>query len=49
MAEIVPYWIAQLVGGFVAALVVAVIYSEPAADALTTAPGAGISDWARSR
>ena len=44
-AEIVPYWIAQLVGGFVAALVVAVIYSGPAADALTTAPGAGISDW----
>jgi hypothetical protein len=44
MAEIVPYWIAQLVGGFVAALVVAVIYSGPAADALTPLPAGRISD-----
>jgi MIP family channel proteins len=42
-AEVVPYWIAQLVGGFVAVLAVAVVYSEHAVDALNTAPGAGIS------
>jgi aquaporin Z len=41
--EIVPYWIAQLAGGFVAVLAVAVVYSESAADALVTAPGLGIS------
>ena len=42
--EVVPYWIAQLVGGFVAVLAVAAVYSESAVDALTTAPGAGISN-----
>jgi MIP family channel proteins len=41
--EVVPYWIAQLVGGFVAALAVAAVYSEGAMDALDTAPGLGIS------
>ena len=38
--ELVPYWMAQLVGGFVAVLVVAVVYSGRAVDALDTAPGA---------
>jgi MIP family channel proteins len=42
-AEVLPYWGAQLVGGFVAAIAVAAIYSGPAADALVNAPGAGIS------
>jgi MIP family channel proteins len=42
--EVVPYWIAQLVGGFVAVLAVAAVYSESAVDALNTAPGSGISD-----
>ena len=37
--EILPYWIAQLVGGFVAVLAVAVVYSGKAVDALDTAPG----------
>ena len=41
--EVVPYWIAQLVGGFVSALVIVIVYSGAAADALTTAPGLGIS------
>jgi aquaporin Z len=41
--EVVPYWIAQLVGGFVAVLAVAIVYSESAVDALTTHPGPGIS------
>ncbi len=42
--EILPYWIAQLVGGFVAVLAVAIVYSGTAVDALDTAPGVGISD-----
>jgi MIP family channel proteins len=43
--EVVPYWIAQLVGGFVAVLAVAAVYSSRATDALDTAPGLGISNW----
>jgi MIP family channel proteins len=42
--EILPYWIAQLIGGFVAVLAVAIVYSGTAVDALDTAPGVGISD-----
>ena len=42
--EVVPYSIAQLVGGIVAVLAVAVVYSDHAVDALVTAPGAGISN-----
>ena len=41
--EVIPYWIAQLIGGFVAALVIAIVYSGGAADALQTTPGPGIS------
>lgn len=41
--EVVPYWAAQLVGGFVAVLAVAAVYSERAVDSLDTAPGVGIS------
>jgi MIP family channel proteins len=43
--ELIPYWAAQLVGGFVAVLVVAVVYSDLAVDKLDTAPGRGISNW----
>ena len=43
--EVVPYWIAQLAGGFVAVLAVAVVYSKRATDSLDTAPGLGISNW----
>ena len=42
--EILPYWIAQLVGGFVSVLAVAAVYSGTAVDALDTAPGVGISN-----
>ncbi len=42
--EVLPYWIAQLVGGFVAIVAVALVYSGGAVDALGTAPGVGISD-----
>src|SRR5215210_7922612 len=43
--ELLPYWAAQLVGGFVAVLVVAAVYSGLAVDKLDTAPGLGISSW----
>jgi len=44
--DVVPYWIAQLVGGFVAVLVMAIVYSSEVTDALGTQPGSGIDDWA---
>jgi aquaporin Z len=44
--EVVPYWIAQLVGGFAATLVMAIVYSSDATDVLDTVPGAGIDEWA---
>ena len=44
--EVIPYWIAQLVGGFVAVLVMAIVYSSEVTDALGTQPGSGIDDWA---
>jgi aquaporin Z len=44
--EVVPYWIAQLVGGFVAVVVMAIVYSSEVTDSLQTQPGSGIDDWA---
>ena len=44
--DVIPYWIAQLVGGFGAVLVMAIVYSSDVTDALHTAPGSGIDDWA---
>ena len=44
--EILPYWIAQLVGGFGAVLVMAVVYSSDVTDALSNQPGSGIDNWA---
>jgi MIP family channel proteins len=43
-AEVVPYWIAQLVGGVIAAIVIVIVYTGDAADALANVPGEGISD-----
>src|SRR4051795_8747925 len=43
--EVVPYWVAQLVGGFVAVLAIAAVYSKRATDSLDNAPGLGISSW----
>ncbi|MGH3110738.1 MAG: aquaporin, partial [Gaiellaceae bacterium] len=34
--EVIPYWIAQLVGGFGAVLVMAIVYSSDVTDALHT-------------
>jgi MIP family channel proteins len=44
--EVVPYWIAQLVGGFGAVLVMGIVYSSQVTNALHTQPGSGIDDWA---
>jgi MIP family channel proteins len=44
--EVIPYWIAQLVGGFGAVLVMAIVYSSQVTDALHTQRGSGIDDWA---
>jgi MIP family channel proteins len=44
--DVVPYWIAQLIGGFAAVLVMAIVYSSEVTDALHTQPGSGIDDWA---
>src|SRR5277367_5471517 len=41
--EVIPYWIAQLAGGFVAVLAVAAVYPGHAVDALTTAPSPRIT------
>jgi MIP family channel proteins len=43
--EVVPYWVAQLVGGFVAVLVQAIVFNDEVTDALSTNPGAGVDDW----
>ncbi|MFO7571281.1 MAG: MIP family channel protein [Gaiellaceae bacterium] len=44
--DVVPYWIAQLVGGFVAVLAMAIVYSKDVTEALSTQPGSGIDNWA---
>lgn len=44
-AEVIPYWVAQLIGGFIAVLVSVLLYTNDIKDALVTAPGAGVEDW----
>ncbi len=44
--DVIPYWIAQLVGGFGAVLVMAIVYSKAVTNSLETNPGVGIDDWA---
>ncbi len=44
--DVVPYWIAQLVGGFGAVLVIEIVYSSLVTDALDNQPGIGIDNWA---
>ncbi len=44
-AEVIPYWIAQLVGGFLAVLVMAIVFGSDVTDALDTTPGPGIDNW----
>jgi aquaporin Z len=44
--DVIPYWVAQLVGGFGAVLVMGIVYSSEVMDSLHTQPGSGIDDWA---
>ena len=45
--DVIPYWIAQLVGGFGAVLVMAIVYSKAVTNSLGHAiPACGIDDWA---
>jgi MIP family channel proteins len=44
--DVVPYWIAQLVGGFGAVVVMAIAYSGEVTEALHTQPGSGVDSWA---
>lgn len=41
--DVGPYWVAQLVGGFLAVVVVRIAFSGTATDALHTSPG--VDDW----
>ncbi len=43
--DVVPYWIAQLVGGLCAVGTMALVFSNQVTDGLGTAPGVGIDDW----
>jgi len=42
---VIPYWIAQLIGGFIAVLVAVIIYTNDIKDSLVTNPGHGVPDW----
>jgi MIP family channel proteins len=44
MAEVVPYWVAQLVGGVIAVVAARIVYIGPVGHAIVNVPGAGISD-----
>ena len=40
MSDVIPYWVAQLGGGLLAALAVRIVFLSEAADKLVTAPAA---------
>lgn len=42
--EVIPYWIAQVLGGFAAVVVTRIAYSSEATDRLDTVPGRGVDD-----
>ena len=44
-AEVIPYWVAQLIGGFAATLAAWIVYGGTIKDNLVNAPGPGIADW----
>lgn len=45
MQEVIPYWIAQLIGGFLAVPVSVVLYTNDVKDALVSAPASGVDGW----
>jgi aquaporin Z len=44
-ADVLPYWISQLVGGFVAVLVMALVFGNDVTDVLDNSPAPGLSNW----
>ncbi len=45
MAAVIPYWVAQLIGGFIAVVVACILYTNDIKDSLVTNPGKGVEDW----
>jgi MIP family channel proteins len=43
--EVIQYWVAQLIGGFIAVLVAVILYTNDVKDALVTVPGDGVAEW----
>jgi aquaporin Z len=43
--DVIPYWIAQLIGGLCAVGTMALVFGEEVTDTLGTSPGAGVDDW----
>ncbi len=43
--EVVPYWIAQMLGGLCAVGTMALVFGDEVTDGLGTAPGIGVDDW----
>lgn len=43
--DVVPYWIAQVLGGICAVGTMALVFGEEVTDALGTAPGSGVDGW----
>lgn len=44
-ATVIQYWVAQLIGGFIAAVVASILYTSDVKDSLVTGPGKGVEDW----
>lgn len=44
-AEVIQYWVAQLIGGFIAAVVATILYTNDVKDSLVTVPGDGVEGW----
>lgn len=45
MRDVIPYWVAQLVGGLLAVAVANLLYTSDVKDALVNAPPAAVDDW----
>lgn len=43
--DVIPYWIAQLIGGIGAVAVQAIVFDDTVTDALVTNPGFDVDDW----
>jgi MIP family channel proteins len=43
--DVIPYWIAQIIGGLCAVGTMALVFGDNVTDALGTVPAAGVDDW----